>query len=71
MNSDSRFVEEAFSQKKVKEESESESDYYCPAPDQLPSWSWLGSSAEDSVKDSLFEIVYFIASISYLHLVIY
>lgn len=69
MNSDSCFVEEAFSQKKVKEESES--DYYCPAPDQLPSWSWLGSSAEDSVKDSLFEIVYLIASISYLHLVIY
>lgn len=69
MNLNSCFGEEPFSKRKEKEESES--DDYCPEYANPLNWPLLGSSAEDSVKDSLFKIVNFIASISYLHLVIY
>ncbi|XP_078154734.1 uncharacterized protein LOC144550611 [Carex rostrata] len=54
MNSNSCFVEEALSKRKEKEESES--DDYCPEDPNPLNWPWLGSSAEDSVKDSLFKI---------------
>ncbi|XP_078180521.1 uncharacterized protein LOC144574425 isoform X2 [Carex rostrata] len=54
MNLNPCFGEEPFSKRKEKEESES--DDYCPEYPNPLNWPLLGSSAEDSVKDSLFTI---------------